>query len=227
MNNDLAFEMIRDAIDDPVFLGRVCTNLDEVLTERGVAEPREREEIKRVITGLLSARAQDASATVHMVEESTLQTADSFKRGLSNTVKQIEHGFQATMIMYMVAFYLGIGLIVAATAMAFMNHTAMLPIVFGTLGMADILTYFITKPPQDLQFSRARLAQLQAAFYNWFMNYSNWNGALAMLTQQGHADVNLLKTVSATLMEHTEKTMDLIDTYCATGQTREKGKADK
>jgi hypothetical protein len=43
-----------------------------------------------------------------MLEESTLQTADSFKRGLSNTVKQIEDGFEATMSMYMVAFYLGI-----------------------------------------------------------------------------------------------------------------------
>jgi hypothetical protein len=230
MTNGVGFELIRDAVDHPDFRGRVCTNIDEVLTERGVKEPDEREEIKRVIAGLLSAPVQCASATVDMLEDlerSTLKTADSFKLGLSNTVKQIEQGFQATMVMYMVAFYLGIGLIAAATAMAFMNHTALLPIVFGTLGMADILAYFITKPPQDLQFSRARLAQLQAAFYNWFMDYTSWNGQLAMLAKQGQANVFLMKTVSTTLMDHTEKTMSLIDTYCATGHKREKGKADQ
>ena len=40
------------------------------------------------------------------------------------------------------------GLILAAVAMAFVKQTALLPIVFGSLGMADVLAYFVTSPPR-------------------------------------------------------------------------------
>ena len=40
MDNGVAFEMMRDAIDDPAFLKRVRTNLDQVLTEHGVLQGR-------------------------------------------------------------------------------------------------------------------------------------------------------------------------------------------
>jgi hypothetical protein len=93
--------------------------------------------------------------------------------------------------------------------------------VFGSLGIVDVIAYFITKPPQDLQFSRARLAQLQAAFFNWFIDYTNWNGVLMAWTQEGKADMGSMEAVSKILMEHTEKTMALIDTYCGTPRTTE------
>jgi|HubBroStandDraft_6_1064221.scaffolds.fasta_scaffold514493_1 hypothetical protein len=236
MNNGVAFEMIRDAMDDPAFFGRISSNLDAVLTERGFSDPADRAEIRRVMTALLLPESaadtppftpDGAATTLDELQQATIHTANAFKGGLRNTVEQIERGFQATMIMYTVAFYLGVGLILAAVAMAFVKQTALLPIVFGSLGMADVLAYFITSPPQDLQFSRARLAQLQAAFYNWFMNYANWNGVLADSSQRGNANVNLLKMVSTSLMEHTEKTMALIDRYCGSPRERENGKADK
>jgi len=146
--------------------------------------------------------------------EATQETAESFKSGLRNTVAQIERGFRSTMTMYEVAFYLGVVLILAAVVMAFLDNKSLLPIVFGSLGMVDVIAYFITKPPRDLQFSRARLAQLQAAFFNWFIDYTNWNGALMAMAQDGKLDFNAMTTVSKTLMEHTEKTMELIDRYC-------------
>src|ERR1039458_6928712 len=58
MNNDAAFAMIRDAVDDPVFFQRLATDLDEVLTERGLAEPVRREEVKRVMAALVRSRAE-------------------------------------------------------------------------------------------------------------------------------------------------------------------------
>jgi hypothetical protein len=124
------------------------------------------------------------------------------------------------MVMYTVAFYLGIALVLSAIAMAFVKDKPLLPIVFGGLGMADLIAYFITKPPQELQFSRARLAQLQAAFFNWFIDYTNWNGVLRTSTEEGRADLQFFKTVSSILMEHTEKTMSLIDTYCGSPGAR-------
>jgi hypothetical protein len=228
MNDDAAFAVIREAIDDPSFFQRLSTDLDEVLTERGFAEPERREELKRVMAALGLSRSDNAAAASYQAQhETTLQTADSFKSALRDTVKQIEHGFRSTMIMYTVAFYLGVVLILAAIAMAFFKQESLLPIVFGSLGIGDVIAYFITKPPQDLQFSRARLAQLQAAFFNWFIDYTNWNGVLMTWTQEGRADLQFFKTVSAILMDHTEKTMALIDTYCGSPRASEKAKGEK
>jgi hypothetical protein len=207
----------------PCSFQRLTTNVDAVLTERGFAELERREELKRVLVALGLSRSDNTSAASYQAQhETTLQTADSFKSALRDTVKQIERGFRSTMVMYTVAFYLGVGLIVAAVAMAFVKEKALLPIVFGTLGIADVIAYFITKPPQDLQFSRARLAQLQAAFFNWFIDYTNWNGVLMTGTQDGKVDLQFVKTVSGILMEHTEKTMALIDTYCGSPRGAEK-----
>jgi hypothetical protein len=228
MNNDDAFAMIREAVEDPAFFQRLTTDLDEVLTERGFAEPGCREEVKRVIAALVLSRSDNAaSASYQEQHDTTLQTADSFKSALRDTVKQIERGFRSTMVMYTVAFYLGVGLIVSAIAMAFVKEKALLPIVFGSLGIADVIAYFITKPPQDLQFSRARLAQLQAAFFNWFIDYTNWNGVLMTWSQDGRADLQSVKTVSAILMEHTEKTMALIDTYCGSPRASQKARGER
>jgi hypothetical protein len=219
MNNDAAaFAVIRDAVENPGFYQRFIADPEGVLTEMRITEPESREVLKRAMAGLGHLPADDFTAQ----QRSTLETADSFKGALRDTVKQIERGFRTTMVMYTVAFYLGVGLIVAATVMAFIKDKPLLPIVFGTLGIADVIAYFITKPPQDLQFSRARLAQLQAAFFHWFMDYTNWNG---LLMDQG--DEDSLKRVSAVLMANTEKTMELIDTYCGSPRAAEKTRGER
>jgi hypothetical protein len=219
MNNDAAaFGVIRDAVDNPGFYQRFVADPDGVLTEMRITELKSREVLKRVVAGLGGLPADDYTAQ----QRSTFETAESFKGALRDTVKQIERGFRTTMVMYTVAFYLGVGLIVAATVMAFVKEQALLPIVFGTLGIADLIAYFITKPPQDLQFSRARLAQLQAAFFHWFMDYTNWNG---LLMERG--DEDSLKRVSAVLMANTEKTMQLIDTYCGSPRATEKMRGER
>lgn len=226
MKNDGAFTLIQEAVHDPSFFQRLVTDSDEIFKERGIVDPALREDVKLVIAGLAS-RAENATAASYQAQhDTTLQTADSFKSALRDTVQQIEGGFRATMVMYSVAFYLGVALIVSATVMAFLKEKSLLPIVFGTLGMADMIAYFITKPPQDLQFSRARLAQLQAAFFNWFIDYTNWNGVLMTWTQDGKAELQTIKTVSEILMQHTEKTMALIDTYCGSPRAIQKAKGE-
>ncbi|MGA9670211.1 MAG: hypothetical protein WBQ94_13445 [Terracidiphilus sp.] len=202
MVNDQAFAIILRAVDDPAFRLRLAADMSGVLSECEILEPESRDNVTRVVAVIL--RAEDSAYKAFQEQhDTTLQTADSFKSGLRDTVKQIERGFRSTMMMYTVAFYLGVGMILAAVAMAFVQQKSLLPIVFGGLGIADVIAYFITKPPQDLQFSRARLAQLQAAFFNWFIDYTNWNGVLMTWTQNGRADFQSLKAVSAILMEHT------------------------
>lgn len=211
MNKAAAFDVIRLAAENAAIAEEIVNNPGQVLKDHGVSEPQMQAEIERIVAALKSAVTESPSSKQ---QASTLETAESFKSGLRNTVVQIERGFRSTMIMYEVAFYLGVGLILAAILMAFVKEQSLLAIAFGSLGIIDIIVYFITKPPQDLQFSRARLAQLEAAFFNWFIDYTSWNGAMMNLAQQGRLDFNAMTKISNTLMEHTEKTMELIDKYC-------------
>ena len=91
MNNDDTFAIIREAVEDPLFLRRLSTNVDDVLTERGFAEPERREEVKRVMAALGLSRVDNAAAGSYQAQHDTTQeTADSFKSALRDTVKQIE-----------------------------------------------------------------------------------------------------------------------------------------
>lgn len=228
MNNGAAYAVIRQAARDPEYLRRLTTNPEEVLSESGLTEPEQRKEVAGVMATLLSLSNPNSPMTggYQAQYNTTLQTAESFMLGLQDTVKQIERGYRSTMLMYIVAFYLGVALIAAAIAMAFIKERSLLPIVFGSLGIADVLAYFITKPPQDLQFSRARLAQLQAAFFHWFFDYTNWNGVLLASAKEGRASLDLVKTISAILMANTEKTMSLIDSYCGSPRQNHKTGAE-
>lgn len=142
--------------------------------------------------------------------ETTRLTSNSFKSGLVDSLVQIKQGFKSAMIMYTVAFYVGIGLILTAVVYAWFKEGSLLPVAFAGLGVADLIAYFITKPPLDLQKSRANLAQLQTAYYNWFIDLFNWNS----VANGGDAMISQYKKVSEMTLRNTERTMKMIEDYC-------------
>ncbi len=79
-----------------------------------------------------------------------------------------------------------------------------------------VIAFFITQTPQQLQRSRSDLAQLQAAYFNWFGDIYNWNSVLALVGQSGNLQdiLKVMKEVSATMLENTATTMKLIEDYC-------------
>jgi len=107
--------------------------------------------------------------------------------------------------MYQISFYLGVILIIAAVASAFLLKETLISAVFGSLGVIDILTFFLAKPQEQLESSRASLAQMQAALYNWFMDSAN------QITYLGqHFDMETMRSVSESLIAHTEKTLEML-----------------
>lgn len=88
MDNDAAFTMMRDAIDDPSFLSRVRANLGEVLKERGFSKEGDRLEMKRMMDALtacsVDSRAVPANHEYHAMLDrqlkTTFETADTFKK---------------------------------------------------------------------------------------------------------------------------------------------------
>lgn len=94
---------------------------------------------------------------------------------IGETVLEFHRGFQRTMDMYTVAFYLGVVIIIVSLGYAILGGNNLISIAFGAVGLLDILTFLVTKPPQSLENSRADLAQLQIAYTNWFSSVNNWN----------------------------------------------------
>lgn len=142
----------------------------------------------------------------------TLAVAKEMKEGLNGTLAQIDRAYRSTMLMYQVSFYLGVLLIVVAVSTALFGREPLLSAVFGTLGTADLLAFFLVKPQERLQASRSNLAQVQAALYNWFMDSVNLNTLMSKYDQQG--DLAGASAIAKTLLQHTDKTLEMLQKYC-------------
>jgi hypothetical protein len=150
--------------------------------------------------------------------DETMSVITAMKDGLRKTIDQIDRAFAYTMWMYIVSFLMGVALLGAAIWSAFYGKN-LLTLVLGGLGTANTLTFFLARPPERLQSSRASLAQLQIALLAWFADFFNQNILMAQLNQaQLAAGKGLNKKpfdeLSETLMRHTERMMLMLQTFC-------------
>lgn len=236
METDKLMAVVVQAINEPAFRDILRTDFLGELNRQGIHDQEEIRLLDVLLTRVISydphvnqiKELQDSVAKLQyspltsqkyrdQLEQfainqlkSTELTSDSFKNGLINSLDQIKRGFNTAMIMYTVAFYVGILLILAAVVFAWFKGESLLPIAFAGLGVADLIAYFITKPPLDLQKSRANLAQLQTAYYNWFIDLFNWNSII----NSGEEMIHMYKKVSDMMMRNTERTMKMIEDYC-------------
>ncbi|MDY0103263.1 MAG: hypothetical protein RBS07_10000 [Lentimicrobium sp.] len=142
--------------------------------------------------------------------ENTNQTIMSMKSSLQDVIRDAKTAYKFVLWMYVMAFFLGIALIVVAVVFA-VQGKMILSIAFGTIGLIDIVTHFIFKPPLELQSSRSNLTQLMIVVTNWFADLMNLN---AFMAQKG-ADITLeeINQISDKLNSNTAKSLDLIERY--------------
>lgn len=211
-----AYAVIQQAMVDSALVQRLDTDPTSVLSQAGIHDPAEQQQLLGIL-GLMVAGAtqqNDVAKAMSGQLKETLAVASDLKTGLRKTLDQIDSAYRSTMLMYQVSFYLGILLIVAAVALAVTSKESLLPIVFGTLGTLDILTFFLVKPQEQLQSSRASLAQLQAGMYNWFVDSFNQNSFLGELQRQKKLDAASMQQISQALMSNTNQTLDMLQKYC-------------
>ncbi len=216
MSDALAYGVIRKALTDGSFVERLKSDLENTLKAEGIIDPTQAAELAMALN-LMSAGYTQQNETMKLFANQlveTLSVASDMKTGLRRTVEQIDKAFRSTMLMYKVSFYMGAALIVVAVGFALITRDSFLPLVFGGLGIADFIAFFVTKPPQDLQNSRASLAQLQAAFFNWFTDAFNQNTYMSLLQQRNQLDFPTMQKMSETLLDHTDKTMEMLQKYC-------------
>lgn len=227
MSQAAAYALLQQVMVDPGLVQRLDSDPSTVFAQAGITDPTEQQQLLTVLrlmwagsqhqTELGQAQQKQQLDMVRAIGEqsqATMDVASELKSSLRKTLDQIDRAYRSTMLMYQISFYLGVALILVAVVMAVTSKEALLPIVFGTLGTLDILTFFLVKPQEQLQNSRASLAQLQAGLYNWFMDSFNQHTFLGLLQQQGKIDAASMQQVSQALMSNTNQTLDMLQKYC-------------
>jgi hypothetical protein len=114
-------------------------------------------------------------------------------------IDEIDKGFRKAMLMYTIAFYFGLFLIVFSMIATLFEQDGEQNnlLFFGGAGMIDIVAFFVFKPTKDLQQSRANLAQLVAAFISWYVNIQNWDAATKKeVDTKNKTDISALEKIS-------------------------------
>lgn len=156
---------------------------------------------------------------IEKITETKFDLGLELQKGLGGVVKQIDEGYKTVMKMYIVAFYLGIFLILVSVFASLVLHSDASALILGGLGMADIIASLIFRPAQNLQNSRGNLAQLQAAFFNWINDISNWNRYLQLVENEATSNTpspafTKMCEVSEMMVQNTACMMDLVERYC-------------
>lgn len=142
--------------------------------------------------------------------KNTMATIINIKNTLSDIINDAKVAYKYVLWMYLLAFVLGLGLIVVAIVFAAMGKT-ILAIAFGTIGLLDIVSHFIFKPPLELQSSRSNLTQLIIVVTNWFTDLVNLN---SYINNRG-GDLSLEEQIKISEKQNltTEKMVKLIEKY--------------
>lgn len=132
-----------------------------------------------------------------------------------NVIDEVDKGFRRVMIMYSLAFYAGLGLVIFSVVGTLYFKDNVFPLVFGGVGVADVVAFFIFKPAEELQRSRRNLAQLVSAFLTWYNDTHNWNQVLAKELVKPDYDIEVFKEVSKRSMVNTITIMSAIELFVA------------
>jgi hypothetical protein len=79
-------------------------------------------------------------------------------------------------------------------------------------GVTDVIAFIVFKPAEDLQKSRAPLAQLVSAFLTWFNDSHNWNGAIEKEINDKR-NIDVLEKISKRSIVNTFAIIMAIDTF--------------
>ena len=112
------------------------------------------------------------------------------------TLKDIDNGFKKVMVMYMITFYVGIGLILVACVGSLLAAGREFTLLSGSIGVIDVVAFLIFKPAESLQQSRGTLAQLISAFLTWYSDSKNSMQIYKKEMRRESDSINLYEKVS-------------------------------
>jgi hypothetical protein len=216
-NKETAYEYIRNWL----FLD---ASIDRMVDRDDTLSSEDKEELINTFN-VLKTMNQNSLAFQEVQKENVRKTMDlmqdnigntfttimSLKSSLQDVIRDAKRAYTFVMWMYVVAFYLGVALIITAIIFAALDKT-ILAIAFGTVGLADIVSHFIFKPPLELQTSRSNLAQLMVVLTNWFSDLMNLNSYLSL--KGSNITFEELERISSKQNSNTQQMLEMIEKYC-------------
>jgi hypothetical protein len=226
MTAEQKYQLVQSFLFDASFYQSAMANAEQALQQQGVTDAPTQQELIAIFNQLqmgnqFAALQNEETKKMNEVMQfsmlDTMETANSFKASIRNTLQQINTGYKVVMGMYMLAFITGVGLVIAAIVMAITKQQQLLSIVFGSLGTLEILVFFFTKPPLQLQSSRIRHAQLEMAFYSWFVDVYNINSYFVSLNgkMDDPAVYERFKEMVDKQLTHTKETLQALKDFTA------------
>jgi hypothetical protein len=165
------------------------------------------------------SKAASILMTVKKIKQESLQlqtgeekVKDAFLNGMVDDIEGIKKGYDKVLSMYIVAFYLGVSLLVAAIYSAIVLKEDLLTIVLGGIGGAEMLGSLIFRPAKEIQNSRRSLVQLKTAYLGWLNDMNNWNGYLYSRARKnkGIVPIQEVERSSKRMIENLVNIIDLI-----------------
>lgn len=227
-----SYAFLVQALSDPSLKKLLLPDLTEdgkqKLAEAGFAEPEQYGELLQILRWAAFSQTNDEEDvnTLRQRSVETFAIATALKEALVNNILQTNVAYGRTMWMYIISFYMGVGMVIFAVVFAWMGKQPLLSGVFGGLGTANTLTFLFTKPPERLQSSRASLAQLQCALLSWFNDLINQTTVMQKLDQANKLEPKLFQEFSNDFLTHTERCMKMLQEAVVQANTKPAARKD-
>jgi hypothetical protein len=133
---------------------------------------------------------------------------------LKDTLNHAANTYKTITMMTKTTFLVGVVLFVVAAFWGALSQEKIYSLLFGGLGTASFLAFFLTDPITKTQIALSNLVQAEIAFMNYFEQMTFWEAAgLAQKGDPPSLDPANIEKASSELQKRTEETMELLETY--------------
>jgi hypothetical protein len=140
----------------------------------------------------------------------TMALVSQLKKSLINNTDDTMKAYNRVLLIYTTAFIVGLLLITTAIVFGAMGKT-ILAIAFGTIGLIDIVTYFIKMPANKIQESRSNISQLQVILLVWLNDLMNNTAVLAGYLKTEKPTIDGYKDITTFGIDNAIKLLKLIE----------------
>lgn len=146
----------------------------------------------------------------HKSGQETMILVDKLKKSLIDNATGTLSAYNRVITIYTVSFVVGIMLIITAVIFGALGKT-ILAVAFGSIGLIDIVTYFIKLPADKIQDSRSNLSQLQVVLLVWLKELINNDALCSKILNVENPSIIAYKELTDISINNTTTLLKLIE----------------
>lgn len=126
-------------------------------------------------------------------------------RMFDRTLNAFMYPYWLTVAMYVVLFLVGVGAFVVAARLSFESGKEMYTLLFGGIGLAAFLTFFLTRPLQALEENLQFITWLGLIYNTYWTRLAYMNNQETVQHDLESASNDAIKKIKELLDTHTER----------------------